>query len=264
MQNNPKISIVTVVYNAKDDLEKTIQNIVNQTYKNIEYIVIDGGSKDGTVDIIKNHEDKIDSWISEQDGGIYDAMNKGIAIATGDFINFMNAGDIFFDEKSLEKVVLKMDSNSKTYFGRAKTEDRDISWIYPSYKFDNKNIDIWLKSSLPNHQTMFFPKQFYKNYRYNLKYKIGSDSDYKFQAQKECGFCFIDEVIAVFELGGISTHMQSLRVTKQILHDSWYISLKHKGVLFALIRQFKIISKYLLNTFLGSTNLKKLLKRWRK
>jgi len=258
-----KISIVTVVYNDRKGLEKTIESVMAQTYTDVEYIVIDGASSDGTVEVIKKYQDHINYWVSEKDSGIYDAMNKGSNVATGDFINFMNAGDLFLNENSLKSFILQMDDDSKTYFGRAQTKDSSISWVYPSYKFNKNNINIWLNSALPNHQAMFFPKKFYKNFKYDFKYKIGSDSDYKFQAQKECGFHFIDEIVAVFELGGISTHMQSWKVTKQILHDSWHISLKHRGLFFAIVRQFKIITKYILSSLLGSSNLKQLLKRWR-
>lgn len=92
---NPLISVITVVYNAAQTLEPTMLSVINQTYKNVEYIIIDGGSTDGTVDIIKKYEDKIAYWVSESDKGIYDAMNKGIDRATGEWINFMNAGDSF-------------------------------------------------------------------------------------------------------------------------------------------------------------------------
>jgi len=104
------ITVVTVVFNGDQLLEETIRSVVRQTYKDIEYIIIDGGSTDGTLDIIKKYEDKIDYWISEPDDGIYDAMNKGIANATGDWIYFINAGDSLFSVKTLEN--LKLDSLS--------------------------------------------------------------------------------------------------------------------------------------------------------
>jgi len=91
----PLISIITVVFNGEQLLEKTIQSVINQTYDNVEYIIIDGGSTDRTIEIIQKYEHAIDYWISENDKGIYNAMNKGISLATGAWVNFMNGGDIF-------------------------------------------------------------------------------------------------------------------------------------------------------------------------
>ena len=99
-----KISVVTVCYNAADTIEKTMLSVLNQTYHDIEYIIIDGGSTDGTVEIIRKYADRIAYWVSEPDKGIYDAMNKGIKVATGEWINFMNAGDEFVDEGVIEKL----------------------------------------------------------------------------------------------------------------------------------------------------------------
>ena len=99
------ISVVTVSYNAVSTIEQTILSVINQTYPNVEYIIIDGGSTDGTVDIIKKYADKIAYWVSEPDKGIYDAMNKGVVVATGEWINFMNAGDIFTDSDVIDKLL---------------------------------------------------------------------------------------------------------------------------------------------------------------
>ena len=104
MKETPKISIVTVTYNCKDTVEKTIQNVLKQTYPNIEYIVIDGNSTDGTKEIIERYADRLAYWVSEPDKGIYDAMNKGIKAATGDWILFRNSGDYFFEPSTVEKV----------------------------------------------------------------------------------------------------------------------------------------------------------------
>src|SRR5690606_12018670 len=103
--NNPKISIITVVYNNVRDIEYTIRSVISQTYPNIEYIVIDGASTDGTLDVINNYRDRINVVISEKDRGIYDAMNKGLATASGDYVLFLNSGDELFDDNSIQNVV---------------------------------------------------------------------------------------------------------------------------------------------------------------
>ncbi|MEA1893278.1 MAG: glycosyltransferase [Campylobacterota bacterium] len=130
-KDKPLISIVTVVFNGEKHLEQTIQSVVNQTYKNIEYIIIDGGSTDGTVDIIKKYEDKISYWVSEKDSGIYDAMNKGIDVANGEWINFMNAGDIFFDNNVLESVFHKesLATDNIDLFYSDSITDKNIRYI---------------------------------------------------------------------------------------------------------------------------------------
>ena len=99
-----RVTIITISYNAVLGIERTINSVITQTYSNLQYIIIDGGSTDGTVDIIKKYADKIDYWVSEPDSGIYYAMNKGIAIADGDWINFMNAGDYFVDRNVIEQI----------------------------------------------------------------------------------------------------------------------------------------------------------------
>jgi glycosyltransferase involved in cell wall biosynthesis len=100
----PKVSIITIVFNGIDTLEKTILSITNQTYPNIEYIIVDGASTDGTIDLIKAHSNVITRWISEPDKGLYDAMNKGIDLATGDYLWFINSGDVIFAPTTLSQI----------------------------------------------------------------------------------------------------------------------------------------------------------------
>lgn len=105
----PTVSIITVVFNSELFLEKTIQSIINQSYPNIEYLIVDGGSTDGTLEIIKKYEKYISQWISEKDNGLYDAMNKAIALATGDYLWFINSGDEIFSENILNDIFTKID-----------------------------------------------------------------------------------------------------------------------------------------------------------
>lgn len=112
-----KISIITIVFNDITHITSTILSVINQTYSNIEYIVIDGNSTDGTVDIIKKYADKINYWVSEKDSGIYDAMNKGLKAATGDFVWFINSGDQIHDNNTIEKFISKIDDKTDVVYG---------------------------------------------------------------------------------------------------------------------------------------------------
>ena len=96
--DRPLVSIVTVVYNGAATIERTIASVLGQSYPNIEYIIVDGGSTDGTLDILRAHEDRVDLWVSERDGGIYDAMNKGVALCTGEWVGLINADDWYVDD----------------------------------------------------------------------------------------------------------------------------------------------------------------------
>lgn len=121
-KNKPLISIVTVVFNGEQFLEKTICSVVNQTYRNIEYIIIDGGSLDRTLDIIKKYDDKIYCWISEQDEGIYDAMNKAIKLYSGDYIWFLNAGDTIYNDDVIANMFNVL-TNADIYYGATQLVD---------------------------------------------------------------------------------------------------------------------------------------------
>jgi len=114
------ISIVTVVYNGEKYLEETIQNVINQTYDNVEYIIIDGGSTDGTLDIIKKYEDRVDYWASEKDSGIYDAMNKGISLFSGDYLFFLGADDFIKNTNILYEVNKELNINYNLVYGNIK------------------------------------------------------------------------------------------------------------------------------------------------
>lgn len=177
----PLISVVTVSYNAVTTIEQTILSVVNQSYNNIEYIIIDGGSTDGTVDIIKKYADKIAYWISEPDGGIYYAMNKGINVATGEWVHFRNCGDFFFNSYSLEKMfssvvdndVMILHGDCRVVYSKG-FKDRQPPMLYQSYK---KGMPIF-------HPSTFVRREYHVKYPFNLKYKSSSDYEFIYNAMK--------------------------------------------------------------------------------
>ena len=155
MNHKPKISVITVVYNGEKYLEHTIQSVINQTYKNLEYIIIDGGSTDGTIDIIKKYKTKIDYWISEKDKGIYDAMNKGINVANSNsYLLFLNAGDSFYNNQTLKKIFQKyIDNNTGIIYGKTSTGKKILNY--------NKQITLkdMAQGMMICHQSTFLKKQ---------------------------------------------------------------------------------------------------------
>lgn len=167
----PKISIITVSYNGKDFIEKTIKSVLSQKYSNFEYIIIDGGSTDGTLDIIRKYSKHLAFWISEPDGGIYDAMNKGLEHVSGEWVNFMNVGDEFVNDRTLVNVFSReLPSDVKVVYGNTLND-------FGSYTNVHKAEDAAvLRDRLAfSHQASFVSTGFY--WRFNLEYKIAADYD---------------------------------------------------------------------------------------
>jgi len=164
---SPLISVITVVFNGKQCLERSIKSVINQSYDNVEYIIIDGGSTDGTLDILYRYESSIDYWVSERDSGIYDAMNKGINLSTGKWIYFLGADDSLVP-RVLEKVHALLKDDETVYYGNVRfVPDEDIyDGMFDKYKLLMKNIC---------HQAMFFPRSVFKTNRYSTQYKYLSD-----------------------------------------------------------------------------------------
>lgn len=197
MEKLSKISIITVVYNGVENIERTIKNVLSQTYKNIEYIIVDGGSNDGTIDIIRKYEQNI-KWISEPDEGLYDAMNKGASLATGEWILYRNCGDYFINHQVLEKVMDSYHSNNEDFICC------DIRFFNNYGYFDDKppilsthyydRIPFWHPSTLIKRETQI-------NYPYRFKqYKLSSDYDFFIHAlQNGCRYIYIPIILSLFE-----------------------------------------------------------------
>lgn len=163
--NKPLVSVITVVLNGEKYLEKTIQSVVNQTYPNLEYIIIDGGSTDSTLDIIKKYDDKITKWISQKDNGISDAFNKGIKLANGEYINFQGDGDGFVFDDVVQRVFENINPNKDIIISaRIQRIDENDNEIYKTQyikKFHKSSL--LFKMSLP-HQGLFVHKSYFDKY----------------------------------------------------------------------------------------------------
>lgn len=177
-QIKPKVTVVTVTYNAEKYLEQTIKSVIEQDYPNIEYIIIDGASTDGTIDIIKKYEKHINYWVSEPDNGIYDAMNKGIDASTGEWINFMNAGDSLNDFKIISNMIQSIDNDTNIFYGGTNfiNELGDVVFYEPAYPIET------LKTKFPfTHQALFLKYNLVCNNLFNLNYRYASDVDQFFR-----------------------------------------------------------------------------------
>ncbi|WP_324172652.1 glycosyltransferase family 2 protein [Sulfurimonas sp.] len=245
IENKPLVSIVTVVFNGEKYLEETILSVINQTYMNVEYIIIDGGSTDETVDIIKKYENKIDYWVSEKDAGIYDAMNKGIDLVNGDWINFMNAGDVFYDITTIKKIFQNnLHANINFIYGNL-----DIN--YESFNKTKKalSLEYFWKGMPFSHQSVFINSSFHKLNKYNLDYKIASDFHLFYNSyQKKNKFYYINKTISVVLFGGLSdnNHLQVLEENYQIIKDNnfktkYYIYYHYMHIIVRLKNFIKLI-----------------------
>ena len=164
----PLISIITVVFNAEDYIKKTIESVLSQTYQNIDYIVIDGGSSDGTIGIVKSFGDRI-TWISEKDRGIYDAMNKGLKLAKGEWVNFLNGGDYFYDNLVLGRIFDEAGLEKYNFIYGDSINVRGKSQQYISATEVSRS-SLRYSSGLC-HQAVFVRKEFTVSYDLKYKYK---------------------------------------------------------------------------------------------
>ena len=200
----PKISIITVSYNSVKTIEQSILSVLNQTYSNIDYIIIDGGSTDGTIDIIKKYQNQISFWVSEPDKGIYDAMNKGVEIAKGDFVGILNSDD-WYEKDTLNKVVnyINLHSEVDVFHGLLriiKGNNDDPFLIRGHYSFH-------LNRGMIEHPTCFVKKKLFdKVGGFNLMYKSAADYDWMLKVKYNgASFLLITEILANFRTGGMSS-----------------------------------------------------------
>jgi len=246
----PIVSVITVVYNGDQFIESTIKSVVNQSYQNVEYIIIDGLSTDNTLSIIRQYDDQIDYWLSERDKGIYDAMNRGLVKAQGDYVWFINAGDLISEKDTLEKLMLNSAKDADIYYGETYLIDmagkvlgtrsdrttrklpKDLTW---------RNMS---RGMVVSHQSILVRKNIAP--LYNLNYSCSADVDWVINSLKAAKTIVnVKFVLTKYLIGGHSIQLQ-----KMGWWERFKIYVKHYGLLatfwnhlFIIVRALKFAFK---------------------
>lgn len=213
-----RYSVITINYNNKDGLRQTIDSIVGQTYDDYEFIIIDGGSTDGSVEVIKEYSSSVDYWVSEQDNGIFHAMNKGVAQAHGDYCVFINSGDCFYDGDVLY-CFSKLDFLEDIIVGKVVSENKKMLFEPPMIEISL----YYLYSATVPHQGSFIRTQLLKFFPYDENLRIVSDWKFFVQAiiLNNCSLRYVDDYVTIFDMGGVSSTNPELmwEEKERVLHE---------------------------------------------
>jgi len=205
----PLISIITVTYNCQNLLERTIKSVLNLSYDNIEFIIVDGRSNDNTINIINNYNDFIDYWIYQKDNGIYDAMNKGAKYSKGDAVFFLNAGDKLKNKEFLK--LIKLFEKNKQIYGNdfVLCGNHTYTKGYPGFKYLERNFIPFL-GRLPSHQSMLIPRKLQIQNKYDNKFPISADKDFKLRIYlKRVKYIIFNYIVCISLPGGKSQHIEN-------------------------------------------------------
>jgi glycosyltransferase involved in cell wall biosynthesis len=208
--DQPLVTVITVVFNGAATLEHTIRSVIDQTYDNVEHIIIDGGSTDATLDILRKYEGDIDYWVSERDAGIYDAMNKGIALARGDYIGMLNSDDFFANSSALAKIASHLKaSNVDAVFSFLDIVDPvNIARVVRKYRISKYSPFMLRIGVMPPHPTFYCKKSCYeKAGPYRTDYRIAADFEMlvRLLLKHHIVWEFIDETTVKMRSGGLSS-----------------------------------------------------------
>jgi glycosyltransferase involved in cell wall biosynthesis len=204
-----KISIITVVKNGAETIEETIRSVLGQTYSNIEYLVVDGGSTDRTVEIVKRYKGRISYWVSEQDKGIYDGMNKGIRAATGDVVGILGSDDVYVDDHVIENVVAGISENmaESCYADLAYVDRKNIKRLVRYWKSGPFSKERFIRGWMPPHPTFFVRREIYLKYgSFNTSFVIAADYELmlRFLYRRGISTVYIPRILVNMKTGGKS------------------------------------------------------------
>ena len=248
----PLVTIITVVFNGATTIEQTIGSVIEQTYENIEYIVIDGGSTDATLDILRKYEDHIDKWVSEKDAGIYDAMNKGIALARGDYIGMLNSDDFFVAPMTLEKIVTRLEASKvDAVFSCLDIVDpSNLVRVLRKYRISSYSPCMLRIGVMPPHPTFYCKKSCYeKAGPYRTDYRIAADFEMlvRLLLKHHITWEFIDETTVNMRSGGLSTSgiKSNLVVNREVIRACTENGLYTNMFLLALKLPIRLLERIL-------------------
>ena len=226
----PVFSVITVTYNAAAVLEDTIQSVIAQTYHHVEYIIVDGASKDGTTGIIDRYRDRIARVVSEPDGGLYDAMNKGIALATGDYLCFLNAGDSFHEDDTLQQIVHSLAPDCEGHFVRKRRLSAPEVLTWKSFR----------QGMLVCHQAFFARRDLVEPY--DLRYRFSADFDWCIRVMKKAHVLHNAHLVVIDYLDeGLTTANR-----RASLLERFRIMCRHYGVLSTVLHHAWFVVRLLL------------------
>ena len=224
LPDKPLITVITVVYNAEQTLKDTIESVMMQSYDNVEHIIIDGGSSDGTLDILKQYDHVIDYWLSEKDSGMYDAMNKGIALCSGEYVGMLNSDDMFADGDVLQNVIDTFcQTQTDAVFSCLNIVDKNnLSKILRKYRVTKFNSTLMRIGVMPPHPTFYCKKSCYNEAGlYKTDYKIAADFEMlaRLLMSHKITWSFLDKVTVTMRSGGLSDSgfLSSIRLNEEII-----------------------------------------------
>lgn len=227
-----KISIITAVFNKREFIEGCIKSVISQDYKDIEYILIDGGSTDGTMEVVNKYSDKITIVISEKDRGIFDALNKGVRIATGDYVGFLHSDDIYSNNGVIGKVadLLSVSGSDSLYGDLEYVSKRNTDKVIRYWKAGGYKKNAFMNGWMPPHPTLFIRKQAYDKYGYfDTSLKVAADYELtlRFLYKNNISAVYLPDVLIKMRLGG-NSNRNITNITRKMKED--YIACRRYGL----------------------------------